>query len=637
MSKTEPEQISERLIRIVRHRLAEDKQVRRSLPVWGRLAVDRPLPFLCVYRRPSRSRDRATSRLATSEASYLICSAARRQREGISRLAAAVAETQAAKFGGFLMLEIWAGRRSAAQDEGTEVLRPPGFKILAPRENGHEALTDHLEEALRRIKLDRKLASVTTVESARRWPHGLTPVLPTAEAGRMGCLVYGLEVAPIYCDPASGEAYPRVLRELRRQLSVALRRFFYEFAKSSTAAEPEHFHVLGRRAVVNAVWEADAILTDSAEAFEFLLQLTPVNGEQAWHKFQRSRFQRRPAFHYRPMLVDPVVLKRELYKAPVEKIEDPALAMVFRQKLDEIDRQVTMLQDRNTVRFLHESLQLYGGVDDDLQALAVDLLERIPPRSREGPAAGRIDAAAFAKRAREEIGFLREQQPGLTADVQIRPDVTGLLVSSGNLLVSSNTRIPVSRVEALVQHEVGTHVLTYHNGRAQKLKLLSTGFAGYDPLQEGLAVLAEYLVGGLSRPRLRLLAGRVVAARCLIDGATFVDTFRELRQTFGFAAQTAFTVTVRTYRSGGLTKDAIYLMGLRQILDYLGRGGDLAPLFAGKIAIGHIPIVRELSWRGVLIPPPMIPRYMTHPDSLDRLEGLKRGVAVVDLFRRRGK
>ncbi len=149
------------------------------------------------------------------------------------------------------------------------------------------------------------------------------------------------------------------------------------------------------------------------------------------------------------------------------------------------------------------------------------------------------------------------------------------MVSRGNLLVSSESRIPASRVEALIQHEVGTHVLTYHNGRAQPLRQLYTGLAGYDALQEGLAVLAEYLVGGLSRPRLRLLAARVVAAAHMIDGATFVETFRELDRTHGFSQRTAFVVTMRTYRGGGLTKDAVYLRGLRQILDYLGNGGRL--------------------------------------------------------------
>jgi uncharacterized protein (TIGR02421 family) len=271
-------------------------------------------------------------------------------------------------------------------------------------------------------------------------------------------------------------------------------------------------------------------------------------------------------------------------------------------------------------------------VEDDLHGLALDILERIRPRSREKASKGVVSAEDFAERARQEVAFLRSQDRRVKARVEIRPDVTGLLVSRGNLLVSSYSRIPESRVEALVQHEVGTHVLTYYNGLAQRFRLLHTGLAGYDALQEGLAVLSEYLVGGLSRPRLRLLAGRVVAARCLLDGATFIDTFRQLRHTYGFPNRTAYTMTLRTYRSGGLTKDAVYLRGLRQLLDYIADGGSVEPLLMGKIATQHIPIVKELRWRRVLVPPPLAPRYMNQPDSLLRLERLRRGASVHDLL-----
>ena len=64
-------------------------------------------------------------------------------------------------------------------------------------------------------------------------------------------------------------------------------------------------------------------------------------------------------------------------------------------------------------------------------------------------------------------------------------------------------------------------------------------------------MLAEYFAGGLNRSRLRLLAGRVVAVRCLIDGASFIETFRELNRKFGFEQHTAFMVTMRVFRSGG--------------------------------------------------------------------------------------
>ena len=265
------------------------------------------------------------------------------------------------------------------------------------------------------------------------------------------------------------------------------------------------------------------------------------------------------------------------------------------------------------------------------------MLDAIPARTRETPKGRPVDAAEFAKTAEEEIAWFRRSLPEIGARVEVRQDITGLMVSRGNLLVSAESKIPASRVEALIQHEVGTHVLTYHNGRAQPLRHLYTGLAGYDALQEGLAVLSEYLVGGLSRPRLRLLAGRVVAAAYMIDGATFVETFRELDHMHGFSQRTAFMITLRTYRGGGLTKDVVYLRGLQQILEYLGNGGRLGPLFVGKIGAQHIPVIRELQWRGVLKAPPLTPRYMESPEALERLEKVRGGLSVAELYERKEK
>jgi hypothetical protein len=92
---------------------------------------------------------------------------------------------------------------------------------------------------------------------------------------------------------------------------------------------------------------------------------------------------------------------------------------------------------------------------------------------------------------------------------------------------------------------------------------------------------------------------------------------------------------MRTFRGGGLTKDAVYLRGLVQILKYLAGGGDLEPLFVGKIAAQHIPIIRELTWRGVLAEAPMRPRYVTAPEALARIDRLERGMSVLDLIQRR--
>ncbi|MBA3460653.1 MAG: hypothetical protein H0T46_11860, partial [Deltaproteobacteria bacterium] len=61
----------EELIRVARERLAVGKPIRRTLEDGGRLHIDRPLPFLCVYRAPDGP-DLGTADLVRTQASYLI-------------------------------------------------------------------------------------------------------------------------------------------------------------------------------------------------------------------------------------------------------------------------------------------------------------------------------------------------------------------------------------------------------------------------------------------------------------------------------------------------------------------------------------------------------------------------------------
>ena len=205
------------------------------------------------------------------------------------------------------------------------------------------------------------------------------------------------------------------------------------------------------------------------------------------------------------------------------------------------------------------------------------------------------------------------------------------MVSRGSLLVGTGTKVPKARVAALLAHEVGTHIVTYVNGRAQPFRQLYIGLPGYDELQEGLAVLAEYLVGGLSRPRLRLLAARVLATQRMVDGAEFVEVFRELDRAHDFAQRTAFNIAMRVFRGGGLTKDAVYLRGLDALIKHIREGGSLDPLFVGKVGLNHVGMIEELNWRRVLIAPPLRPAYMDDPEAIQRLEKLKEGISVLDM------
>jgi uncharacterized protein (TIGR02421 family) len=409
----------------------------------------------------------------------------------------------------------------------------------------------------------------------------------------------------------------------------------FAFVRQKKTLRPAHFHAPGRTSVVKAVLDIDRQLAEIDRSFDLLLQATPVNAESAWREFRRSRFEKPPVFYYRPLAVDPVLLKRQLYLIPVERVDDPTLSYLFRQKQDELDRQITLLSDVDSTRFLQESLQVYGGVSDWLLEQGTELLDRVPTRSAEGTKAGQLNAIEFAKRAQEELGYYQQKCADFSATVSVREDMfAGLMVSGDQLLIGGRTRIPRRRVDALLQHEIGTHLVTRYNGHHQPFQQLEVGLAGYDGFQEGLAVLAEYLVGGLSRSRLRVLAARVVGAHHMLNGASFIDTFRTLDRNYEFSQRTAYTIAMRLYRGGGLTKDAVYLRGLLQILRYLREGGELEPLFIGKVASAHLPMISELTMREIIKPPALRPRYLETHGAQKKLERLRGGMKVLELVSR---
>jgi len=613
-------------------RLSQNQRVRRTLPEDGRLHVDRQLPFLCVYRRPAGGDDPGTGQLVKGEASYLVAPGAEQYREAVAELVGRVVKTLSAEFGAFLILEIWAGPDGGKANDPAFPSVPPRFEIIAPPSAAMAKTVDVLARRLKGIKVARQPVEAEVADDRPCTPPGMSPLFDPSHAAEWHCSTIGLVVPPVYRDAKTRQEYPLLMRRFRRSLGRAFKQTFYQFARSKTTHKPPHYHELGRRAVVKAVWEIDRQLGEVSNAFDFLLQVTPVNSDAAWQAFQQSGFQHAPEFHYRPVPFDPALLKRQLYQIPIERVEDPALQHIFAEKQYELDRKITILADRNTPRFIHGSLQLYGSVEDDLLQLACELLDRLPPVSGDGDAKRQLTAEAFAERARAEFEHYRARWPDFSPTAEVTGKVAGIMVSRGRLLINRNITVSPGRVSALLQHEVGTHLLTYFNGRAQPFRQLYSGLAGYEALQEGLAVLGEYLVGGLDRQRMRQLAARVVAVRQLVQGASFVDTFRMLRETHGLPLQSAFRTTMRVYRGGGFTKDVIYLRGLRQMLNYIGRGNKLDPLFVGKIAADQVPIVEELLFRRVLREPPLRPRYMETPAAADRLTALRAGTAsVLDL------
>ena len=238
----------------------------------------------------------------------------------------------------------------------------------------------------------------------------------------------------------------------------------------------------------------------------------------------------------------------------------------------------------------------------------------------------------FADAARVEFDRYRAVYPDFPAHIEVREDVSDLMVSFGRLLIPEAATFRADRVEPLLHHEIGTHVVTYQNGARQPLSLLRVGLPGYDETQEGLAVLAEYLAGGLDPRRLRVLAARVVAVDKMLTGAGFLEIFESLRADYRIPSRTAWSIATRVVVGGGSVKDAIYLRGITRILDALAEGGGLDVLFVGKMALDHIPLIQDLLDRDVLKEPWVRPRWLDVPGAQERLDRLRAGASVTDLY-----
>ncbi len=607
--------------------LDENRPIRYKFPLWGRIHIDRRLPFLCIYRRPAGRSDKGSERLLLGQASYILLREEDADCSGFRKLVKAILRRFSADFGSALLFELWSEQAATSV---TPELQNAAFKIKADKHRVPCAMLEELEGALLAIPFSKRSISVSLDYSAQCSPPWMSQLLSRDELIASSCYWVGLSTAPIYRQEQ--QILPYMLQRLHHCLTQVLQRSFYSFTHNYSQHRPAHFHELGQRALTRAVWSTDKQLAEIKAQFDILLHVTPVNADEAWSEFSANGFSQAPSFNYRPRAIAPERLKRQLFAIAIEKVEDPTLAHIFRSQRDEIDRQLNMINDRNKKNFLYGSLQVFGGVTPALLSLAEKILTEVPAQPSAAQSSY-LSAEQFAQRAEKLVAYYRNEVPEFQSRVEIREDVPGILVSRGNLLIGQNSRFSANGVEATLAHEVGTHMLTYFNGKRQPFQQFYTGMANYEPLQEGLAVLSEYLVGELQASRLRTLAARVVAVHALIRGDDFIETFILLHRGFSLSARRAFDITMRAYRGGGFTKDAVYLKGLCDLLDYLGKGGDLDILFLGKIAQEDIPFVEELQWRQVLKEGLLIPHYLKTEQSKMRLRALRNKASVLDLIK----
>ena len=371
----------------------------------------------------------------------------------------------------------------------------------------------------------------------------------------------------------------------------------------------------------------DRELTRISETHRFLVDLTPTNTSEAREAYLAAP-ERPPQFTYRPLGDLPDRIRDAAAAVDVSVASDPAIRHLFERKRDELKLQAEMLAARDTEEFLPLSIEMFGAVRPRLLATAEHILQLLPPIRT--PHSACLDAAAVAASMRSALDQYRTADTPPVA-VIVRDDIVGVMVSNGDVLIGESVSVDKARLKGLVAHEVDTHVLTYLNGARQPLHLFAAGAARYEETQEGLALISEVAVEGLTRSRLRQLAARVVAVHRRIQDVGFRKVHEELVD-FGFSASGAFGIAMRVFRSGGLTKDAGYLRALQALVEHLANGGLLETLWMGKVALADLPLVEELRDRGLLIPPAQLPTFLTAGGARRRVTDFATAVGIHELI-----
>jgi uncharacterized protein (TIGR02421 family) len=377
--------------------------------------------------------------------------------------------------------------------------------------------------------------------------------------------------------------------------------------------------------------KVDSILSSLDSKINWLEMVSPTKNHQRWVDFKKNNFKNAMPLTYKDINVDLDGISKELDSLDFSKIKNSIIASLLHEKKEELDLFVDLIKYRGTDGFLTTSIHLFGGTQPTLLNLAHDILKKVPLENKKEDMSSVLEFVDFAQNVRESY---KKENCSFDFKINLEKDLnSSLMVNEGHLYISKDMHVPRNRIPSLVAHEVEVHVLTSFNGSMQPLRLLKTGLANYDTLQEGLATFSEYLSGNLSGERLRVLAARVIASEQAIKGESIESIFAHLIEEHNIEKVESFDIAVRAKRGGGLTKDAVYLEGLRQVHAYSKTEDDLSSLFLGKFSLNQRDMLDKLVADNILISPMITPHFLKRKQGIKLLQE-SRQRELPELFHR---
>lgn len=116
-------------------------------------------------------------------------------------------------------------------------------------------------------------------------------------------------------------------------------------------------------------------------------------------------------------------------------------------------------------------------------------------------------------------------------NVEILPNITNISVSHEKKLVKipATRKVEFKKLQALLTHEIGSHIIRSKNGERSKLKLLGIGLDRVEKGEEGVATMREEAIHGKLDDFMALESHLAISMVQGLDG-----TPRDFRQTYSF-------------------------------------------------------------------------------------------------------
>lgn len=349
-----------------------------------------------------------------------------------------------------------------------------------------------------------------------------------------------------------------------------------------------------RSTVKEDVRAIDKALTQADESLHVLKYVKPENlSEERARAMEDPLYS--PVFQYIPAPENLGEIEARLSELAID--ESP-LGLLFKKKRRELLQRITLIRSRGDARlFTDASCALFGQPSSILLTGAQELIRNRAACDMPDPESSWMTAGEVQQRFEEVLA-----QYGIDAwKVVVREKtVARCTVGGHSITLQAGILFPPSEVEALIAHEIETHVLTAENGEQQPFTMFRTGFAQYLDTQEGLAVYNQNRILSPHHDKRLDTVRRLLGIAFALEHS-FAETRAYMVEELGYSPDKALMKALDSKRGigdtsepGAFTKGIVYYRGLRAIEQFVANGGDLRRLYIGKIALEDLDIVEKI-------------------------------------------